>query len=365
MKRLATSVFALALAASPAAAQGDLLTACTGLQAQATPTIPGGVPTEVNEQFQFLCGQVVHSLANVQPTFGIAFSGGAHTLGTASTIGRRLGLIPRVSVTARVNGAFADLPDLLDGFDATLDNEGQLPAMGTGRVPVASLQGDVVVGLFNGFSFGPVAGGLGAVDLLGSLSYVPAVNDIGLTEEIINAGIGARVGILKQGLVMPGISVSGMYRTMVDDVAFGDLADGDPAEFTTGLSTLSLRAGISKGFLMIDLAAGAGYDIYTSDVIFNWELICPAGECLPAQEVTLRPDQAVEGELKTAAWNVYGNVAMNLMIVDIVGEVGYQKSTDIVDTEALAAAGLPSREPTTDAIGGGRFFASVGVRVTF
>lgn len=366
MKRVLTFAIGLSFLAGPASAQEDLLSSCSTIQATASPPVPGGVPTEVNDQFRFLCGQVVNSLSNVQPTVGIAFSGGAHTLGTATTIGRRLGLLPRISVTARVNGAFADVPDLLDGFEPTLGDGGEVPAMGTGVAPVISVQGDAVVGLFNGFSFGPAAGGLGAVDLLASVSLVPRVETIGLAEEIVTAGVGARVGILKQGLVMPGISVSGMYRSMLGDVAFGDLAAGeDPAEFSSNLSTLSFRAGISKGFVMIDLAAGAGYDIYTSDVAFDWELVCPAGQCLPGQDVTLTTTNGVEGELKTSAWNVYGNVGVNLMILDIVGEVGYQKSTDIVDAEALADAGLPDQSPTAEALEGGRFFASIGVRLTF
>jgi hypothetical protein len=363
MKRIAVFAVALSLAASPAAAQEDLLATCSGITAVSTPTVPGGVPTQINDQFQFLCGQVVNALTNVQPTFGIAFSGGAHTLGTSTTIGRRLGMFPRISVTARFNAALAQVPDLLDGFDPTLSG-GEVGPMGTVGIPVGSLQGDVVVGLLNGASFGPAVGGVGAVDLLGSVSYVPIVEQVGLTQEIINAGIGARVGILKQGLLMPGISVSAMYRTMLGDVEFGSVVDGDPAEFSTNLSTLSLRAGVSKGLLMFDVNAGAGYDIYSSDVAFDWKLTCPAGECMPGQDVTLTTAEGVSGELKTAAWNVHANVGMSLLLLNIVGEVGYQKATEIIDAAALSEAGLPSQAPTDEALEGGRFFVSIGIRLT-
>jgi hypothetical protein len=214
-------------------------------------------------------------------------------------------------------------------------------------------------------------GGLGAVDLLGSVSYVPVVEAIGLTEEIINVGIGARVGILQQGLLLPGISVSGMYRTMLDDVAFGSIAaDGDPAEFSTSLSTLSLRAGISKGLLMFDLAAGAGYDRYSSDVSFDWELNCPASRCGDDYTlITRNPDggRGVAGSLTTAAWNVYGNAGLSMLLLNIVGEIGYQKAMDVIDAARLRDAGLGSanQTPTTDALDGGRFFGSIGVRLTF
>ncbi|MFO7895172.1 MAG: hypothetical protein R6U63_15775 [Longimicrobiales bacterium] len=374
MKRLATFVVALFLVATPAKAQ-DLIDACAPgqLTIVADPPLPGGtaVPQDIQNQFSFVCGQVANALSNVQPSIGVAFSGGSHTLGTATTIGRRLGLFPRISVTARVNAALAEVPDVFGGgFAPTVTDGGTVSAMPTSGIPVASLQADAVVGLFNGFSFGPMIGGVGAVDLLGSVSFIPAVQQvqdvIGLEDNIINMGIGARVGILKQGLVMPGVSVSGMYRRM-GEVTFGDLETPDPAAFATDLSVMSLRAGVSKGLLMFDVLAGAGYDIYTSDTRFNWNLEydCTAPTCDPAQTIALQPQEAVAGELKTAAWNVHANVGMSILLLNIVGEVGYQKATDLIDADALSGANIPSDQDLTEtALEGGRFFASLGVRLT-
>lgn len=372
MKRLVTFAIAFAIAAAPAQAQQDLLNACSpaNLTIVANPSVPGGVPSGVQDQFAFLCGQVASTLSNVQPSVGIAFSGGAHTLGSYSTIGRRLGLLPRISVTARVNGAFADVPDILGGdFAPTVTDGGTVAGMPTAGIPVMSVQGDVVIGLFNGFSFGPAVGGVGAVDLLGSLSVIPSIQQvedaIGLDESILNYGIGARVGILQQGLVMPGVAFSAMYRNM-GEVTFGDMDNPAPAAFATDLSVISLRAGISKGFLMLDLAAGAGYDIYSSDTRFNWNLTyeCPASRCGTAQTVALQPENPVAGELETAAWNLHANVGLNIVLLNVVGEVGYQKATDVLDTDAFQEAGLPQQDPTIEALEGGRFFASLGVRIT-
>lgn len=358
MKRIATITAGLVLLSTPAEAQNDLLASCAGL----SPAPGTSAPEEVVDQFRFFCGQIVTAVSNVQPSVGIAFSGGAHTLGTAATIGRRFGFLPRVAVTARVNGAFADVPDLLDDFAPAFDDEGRLPPMGTIGVPIGSLQGDVTVGVWNGVSLGPRVGGLGAVDLLGSASYVPALAPVGLADPIVNVGVGARVGILQQGLLLPGISVSGMYRTLLGDVTFGDMDAGDPAEFSTSLSTLSLRAGVSKGFLMLDLAAGAGYDVYRSDVAFDFAIDCPAGRCDQAERLTTA--SGVSGDLTTAAWNVYGNVGVSFVLLNIVAEVGYQKATDVVDAAALRRARLPDQLPTTQALEGGRFFAGIGARLT-
>lgn len=369
MKRLVPFAAALALVASPATAQEDLLSACAPgeLTIVASPSEPpGGIPTDIQNQFSFLCGQVVNTLANVQPSIGIAFSGGAHTLGTASTIGRRLGFLPRVSVTARFNAVLVDVPDVFSGFAPTVSDGGTVAGMPTTGIPLTALQGDVVVGVFNGFSLGPAASGLGAVDLLGSVSFIPAIQQvedaIGLKEDIVNIGFGARVGILKQGLILPGVSVSAMYRTM-SEVTFGDLQNPAPVAFASDLSVLSLRAGVSKGIATFDFAAGAGYDIYSSDTSFNWNLeydcedaVCP---------VTLMPSEPVSGKLKSAAWNLHANAGLSLVVLNIVGEVGYQKAVEVLDAEAFADAGLPGQEPTTEALEGGRFFAGIGVRLTF
>jgi hypothetical protein len=360
MKRVLTSVLALGLLASPAAAQDDLLSACSTLEVRYSPAPPAFGQGEIEEQLRFLCGQVVNALTNVQPTIGIGFTGGNHTLGTATTIGRRLGLFPRISVTARGNVALADMPNLLDGFDPTIGDDGEIPPMATSKFPVGALQGDVQLGLYNGLSLGPI-GGLGSVDLLGSVSFIPAIEETGLADHIINWGVGARVGILRQGLLMPGVSVSGMYRNM-GEVSFGSVDDGDPAEFATDLSTISLRGALSKGFLAFDFAAGGGYDIYTSTPRFDFELFCPLERC--GTPTTARPTEEITGEMQTAAWNLFANAGLSLLVVSIVGEVGYQKATDVITAADLQEAGLPEQQPTAEDLGGGRFFGSIGVRFT-
>src|SRR5690606_29946809 len=108
---------------------------------------------------------------------------------------------------------------------------------------------------------GPMVGGLGSIDLLGSVAFLPTIDEVGLSRSIMNYGAGARVGLLRQGTLVPGISISGMYRRM-GAVAFGDVndpVDPDPGEFATNLETLSVRGVISKGILIFDLAVGAGY----------------------------------------------------------------------------------------------------------
>lgn len=368
MKRSLAVLAMLGLSAAPAAAQDDLLTSCANAvpRTAAGQSLPNSVVSAVESQFGYLCAQAVNALTTIQPSVGVAFSGGNPVLGTGTTIGKRLGVLPRVSVTARANLALADLPDLFRGGYANLITESQ-PELGvapTLGVPIGSLQGDVVIGLFDGISPAPMLGGIGSIDLLGSVSFLPQVDQVGLSKAITNIGAGARVGLLRQGLVVPGISVSAMYR-MMDELTFGSLEDGDPGEFSTDLRALSLRAVVSKGILAFDFAVGAGYDRYSSDISLGWQLRCEIQECLDHQAGGVDLVGRFDGTLTTAAWNVFGDVALDLLLLSIVGEVGYQKAVDPVSLDDLKNAGLPSSNPlTSEALAGGRFFGSIGLRLT-
>lgn len=362
MRRFVIAPAMLCILAAPAGAQDGLLRSCVN-QSNQLEEIAAGARDQVQAQFEFMCAQVVNAFQTVQPSVGIAFSGGNPTLGTATTLGTRLGLLPRLSVTARANVAFAKVPDLF-GYAGVLDSAGaQLPAMATLGVPVGSLQADVALGLFNGLSFGPTVGGVGAIDLLGSVALLPQVQDVGLDQSIRNIGVGAKIGLLKQGLLIPGVSVSAMYRRM-GDISFGDLDAGDPGAFTTDLETLSLRAVVSKGIAVLDFAIGGGYDRYSSDLSLDWRLECP--QCPNSSGGTgATLEGTIAGELATSAWNVFGNVALDLLVLNVVAEAGYQKATDVLDVDALGDAGLPSQPLTTELLSGGRPFGSVGLRLSF
>jgi hypothetical protein len=356
MRRFLAVTVLLAATAAPVSAQSALLDNCSALT---VPTAPAAVQALIQSQEQVLCAQVVTTMQSVQPTVGIAFSGANPTLGTATTIGTRFGMFPHISATARANIAPVDMPNLFNGFNATLTSS-QLPAMGTSKVPLASLEGGVAVGVFNGLSFGPALKGLGAVDILGSVSLVPAASKAGINSTIYNFGGGARVGIMKQGILMPGVSLTGMYRRM-NDVTFGDIAAGDPAQFTTNLSTFSLRGMVSKGLMLLDVAAGAGYDIYKSNIDMQWVLSCSTAVC----PTDLQFPGEISGPIKTAAWNVFADAGISLLLLHVVGEVGYQKPTSVIGASDLQNANLPSQTLVSKDLGGGRLFGSIGLRITF
>lgn len=353
MRRFVVAAMVLGISAAPARAQSGLLQSCKNT----TPSQAAGMPGVV-DQFHQMCAQVVNSFAVLQPGIGIAFSGGNPVLGSGSTIGTRLGLMPRVSVSMRGNLALAQMPQLFEKYNAAFGEGESLPPMARAGFPIGSVQADAAIGVFNGLAFG-----VGAVDFLASVSLVPKVDKIGLAESIVNYGGGARIGILKQGLLMPGVSVSGMYRKM-GTIGFGDI-ETHPGAVSGDLENLSLRAVASKGLLFIDLALGAGYDRYSSDVELAWKVSCGTQECRNANSGDpLLLQSAIDGKLTTSTWNVFVNAGMSLLLVNIVGELGFQKSSDGVGASALEKAGFPANQKLTkEAMKNGNFFGSIGLRV--
>lgn len=354
-------------ASAPAQAQEELIGECAAAVPRWHPAVVSGEAAQrLEEQFRFLCGQVVNGIAALHPTVGIAFSGGNPVLGTGSTLGTRMGILPRVGATGRVNVALIEAPDLFR-FAAELDGE-TVPPMERMVVPVMVFQGDLSVGVFNGISIPPRIGGLGAIDLLGSVSFLPATTRVGLDETIYNVGGGARVGLLSQGLLTPGVSVSGMYRRM-GMTSFGpeELTEGDAARFATDLRTISLRAVASKGIPMMDFAFGAGYDRYASDIDFAWRLECRTEDCIDAGggEPIVASGEVPTTNLSTDAWNVFGNGTINLVVLRVVGELGYQWPSDLLETQDLASLNPGGQAFTERELGTGRVFGSLGLRLVF
>lgn len=353
MRRLVLAAILCGAAAAPASAQSTLLEGC----AVAVPS-QASVSPDVENQFRQLCAQVVNSFTELQPGIGIAFSGGNPVLGTGSTIGTRLNLVPRVTVSMRANLAYIEMPQLFRDFSASVgDGEGLVPMERVG-IPLGSVQTDASVGLFNGFGLG-----VGSVDLLGTLSVVPKFDQIGLTESLINYGGGARIGLVSQSLAWPGVSVSGVYRRL-NRIGFGDLATHSGA-ISSGLDNFSLRAVASKGLLLVDLAAGAGYDRYSSNVDLGWKLVCETTDCRAANggdPLTLSNE--ISGKVSSSAWNVFANAGFNLAVIKFIGELGYQRKGSGIGASDLQQAGFPADQGALgETMKGGNLFGSIGIRL--
>lgn len=289
-----------------------------------------------------LCQDAAAAVEALQPEAGMLMVGGNPVLGTASPLGTRFRFMPRLNLGLRINLVSIDLPDVLDYPDDPALPAGQLGF----AVPMPQL--DVSVGVFDGFELAPSMTGLAAVELLGSASFLILPGDEGFQDDATAYGLGARIGLLRESFVAPGLSLSILHK-WIDRVQFGDVGEGDDAQFGTDLRVWSFRAGISKSFLVFGLAAGLGYDDYESDVDLAIRSPSPL---LPTPDggVAIIPEDD-PARLESDRWSGWVNASYILLFLNLVAEVGWQQSESVTFS-------------TGDEIEAGNLFGAIGIRIS-
>src|SRR5512132_1476809 len=186
--------------------------AAQGIDTQRCPpgTVNGfGVPDQARAS-QDACQKAIDLFKYTAPQLGTSITGGNATLGQ----GGSLGGLGHFTVGLRVNVVQGSLPQVqnvttsVTGATSTeFDTKTQLFPMPTA---------DLSIGIFTGL---PLAiTNVGGVDLLVSAAYLPEFNNSGVSVKVPNGslklGYGARVGILQESLLSPGISVSYLRRDL-------------------------------------------------------------------------------------------------------------------------------------------------------
>ncbi len=113
------------------------------------------------------------------------------------------------------------------------------------------------VGLFAGKSLGPTLGGFGSTDLLLRLAFYP-MGDEDSTAFVPLFGIGLKVGVLRESLATPAVSLTMQY-TASSIFALKDDVNETYAEFT--MKVFSLHADVSKNLLIINPYVGVGFNV--------------------------------------------------------------------------------------------------------
>lgn len=345
--RFALAAAAAALLAPAAAAQQGVDEVCA--------SIGGGA------EVQGRCAAVAQAVDAAQPQLGILMAGGNPTLGTASTGGVRLGLIPRVSLSGRVNVVAARLPDIRE-----VRQEDGETVTGQFRVPAPAVGANLSLGLTQGFSVAPMMGGFGAIDLLGSVSVLPLglLND-DFGDNAFAWGAGARVGLLRESFLTPGVSVSLMYRDM-GSIRFGQVCEGeevpvpgentfvcggrpgDFGEIDFGLSNWSARAAVSKRLLGLGLTGGVGFDRFRTDADLAFVSSGPLSfvrEYRRLDDVRVRNDR----------WSAFLDLSYTILIGSLVAEAGWMQGASPIDGFPAASDFDPKQ---------GTFFGSLGARLS-
>ena len=316
--RLFVATALLAAAASPALAQGTTYAQCNS----ASRYLVDACYT-ANDLFRYF-----------SPQLGTALAGGNATLGTGSTLGG----IGHFSAGVRANVLNGRLPDVQGQFA----NAGDVPLDTTGTAVqrsyavnsqiIGAPTVDAAIGVFGGLPLAVTK--VGGVDLLLSASYLPEYNGDNLTlktpDGSLKIGYGARVGLIQESLITPGVSFTWLKRDLptvdlfarVNDPAGGSTPDTVAARGLT-VKTTAWRLVASKRLLMWGLAAGVGQDKYSSagnlaaTVVRNGNTYGGTNQTLMSLDTDI------------TRTNVFLDASMNLPFFKLVGEVGHVSGGDV------------------------------------
>ena len=213
------------------------------------------------------CEKATDLFNYMMPQLGTSLVGGSHTLGMGSTLGG----LGHFAIALRGNAVMGDLPDVAA---MSVSTSGRSSSNLTTKSQVLGLPGvDFAVGVYKGFPLG--VSRIGGVDLIGSVTYVPEIKNTSGGVSIkpdggsTKIGIGARVGLLEQSLVVPGVSFSYLVRDLptLDLAASASDADFNINQFS--VKTKSWRLAAQKNLMVFQLGAGVGQDSYTSGADIN------------------------------------------------------------------------------------------------
>ena len=297
--RLLVSVAALVLAAASASAQ-DTKSCPPG-------TVTLGIPDQARAS-QDACQMAIDLFQYVAPQLGTSITGGNATLGQGSSLGG----LGHFSVGLRVNAVQGSLPQVQN---VTPRTTGSSPARNfdtkTQLIPMPTA--DLAIGIFKGI---PLAiTNVGGVDLLVSAAYLPEFDASGVSVRVPNGslkvGYGARVGIIQESLLTPGISVSYLRRDLPTVNIAGSANSDSLIVDNLSLKTNAWRVVASKSLLLFGFAAGFGQDKYESSADIS-AYVAQTG--LKTNPVPM--SQSI------TRMNYFADLSMNLLLFKLTGEIG-------------------------------------------
>src|SRR5688500_10743981 len=297
---------------------------------------------------QDACQKAVDLFQYMAPQLGTVIAGGNATLGQGGTLGGFAVFPfphPKISIGFRVNALQGSLPDLEQISPAVGDRQSDAIPVNDQVIPGPAA--DVAIGLFKGLPLGLT--NFGGIDLLLSAMYLPEFDGSNVALELpdggLKVGYGARIGLLQESLVIPGVSFTWLKRDLPKANISGSTATGgleaDLSVNDLEVSTTAWRVVASKSLVFFGLALGAGQDRYESSATV-------IGRSAFGDAST-----RVEQDLKRT--NYFADLSVNLMLLKIIGEVGMVQGGE-VNTFNTWDGTQPADK---------RLYGSVGARLSF
>ncbi|MDB4915821.1 MAG: hypothetical protein JWM95_3465 [Gemmatimonadetes bacterium] len=305
----------------------------------ASGTSTAGIPNATRAA-QDACTQAYDLFQFMAPQLGLALAGGNATLGTGSTLGG----LGHFSIGVRANVLQSSLPQVQNFTQSP--SGAQRSTLPTKDQYLGLPTADAAIGIFPGIPLGLT--NIGGIDLLVSASYVPDVTSGTVTvkpSSSVQVGYGARVGILQESIVVPGVSVTYLKRDLPTTTIIGISGNNSLAVNNLEEKTSAWRIVGSKSFLLFGLAAGYGMDKYesTADIVGTTTGTFAGSSPIPGTKQNL--DRS----------NYFADLSLNLPLFKIVGEIG-QSSGGTVQTYNSFSGGQASKSYQ---------YYSAGIRLAF
>ena len=326
--RIAPVVFAFSLALAPAGG-------AQGISPQCPPGsfLPSGDPDNTKIA-QDACQKAIDLFQYMAPQLGALLAGGNATQGLTGTLGG----LGHFVIGLRGNAIRGSLPEV-DKFAPVTSGAQQITY--TVTEPFIGLPtGDAAIGIFGGLPLGLTR--IGGLDLLLSASYLPEYNsasvDVAVPAGSWKFGYGAKLGILQESAIVPGVSVSFLTRELPLVRITGSAGDDRLVLDSIRIRTNSWRAVAGKGFLFFGGAVGVGQDTYDSNASIS-VFVAPR----PASAGGSGGPIALQQKLTRT--NYFTSFWINAQILRIVGELGQASGGEILTYNQFAGAEPDEERP--------------------
>lgn len=308
----------------------------TVLHAQSvSPQCPAGTLGE--QTTQDACQKAIDLFNYMAPQLGTVIAGGNATLGQGGTLGG----FPHFVVGIRANALMGSLPNVDEvqpAFTGAQQDDYETKGQAFGLPSV-----DAAIGIFKGLPIGVT--NIGGVDLLLSASYLPEYSgngvEVAVPDGSLKIGYGARIALLQESLVSPGVAVS-IFRRDLPTVNIRAEAGNESLDIRElELETTSWRATASKNFIAFGLALGAGQDRYDAGTI-----VSATANGFTTSDIDL-------GQ-KLTRTSYFADVYFNLLLAKVVAEIGMVQGGEVETYNRFDT-------PADDS----RLYGSVGLRLGF
>ncbi|HTI64463.1 MAG TPA: hypothetical protein VL524_13140 [Gemmatimonadaceae bacterium] len=308
-----------------------------------SPKCPGGAPLSSAQVAQDACQQAYDVYQLVSPQLGLALTGGNATAGQGGVLGG----VGRFSIGLRVNGFSGLLPDVSNSaFTPRTGGASPARTLPTTNHLVGLPTADGAVGLFRGFpvSLTNVLG----LDALLSVSYLPEFSNSSISvspRQNWQFGYGARLGLLSESIITPGVSVTWIERDLPTTDITASVNNTQLQVLGEKVKTNAWRVVASKNLILFSVAVGGGRDHYDQSANVSGSIsqgLFTGSATAPGTDQTL--DRT----------NLFADLSYNLPFFKIVAEIG-QASGGTVQTYNSFAGGRADRS---------QVYGSIGLRLT-